>query len=101
MKRIILLMLAIMMLIPMAVSCVPKVESLTSDLGVSRSNVVSSDGWAYYGNADGLHKISPDGSDKTLILDATPLIFLIYEDRIYYIPVEKSDRKCIPIEEER
>lgn len=90
MKRIILLLLIIMMLIPMAVSCAPKSNSLTSDLGVSRSNIVSPDGWAYYGSADGLFKIRPDGTDKTLILDATPLMYSIYEERIYYIPVEED-----------
>lgn len=100
MKRIVFLILIIMLLITTAVSCVPKSESRTSDLGVSRGNLVSSDGWVYYSRADGLHKIRPDGNDKTLVLDTCPLIFSIYEDRIYYVPYDEIKNHYIPDEEE-
>lgn len=96
MKRVILLMLIIMLLIPMVVSCAPKNDTRTSDLLVSRRDIVSSDGWAYYSSADGLHKIRPNGEDKTVVLDALPLMFSIYKDRIFYIPVEVDSCITIP-----
>lgn len=97
-KHIILYSLIIILLIPIAFSCVPKDDVLTSDLGVARSNLVNSDGWAYYRNAAGVYKIRPDGTDKTLVLDIPPLLWQVYEDRIYYIPFENIDGIYMPHE---
>lgn len=99
-KQIILYLLIIMLLISTAVSCAPKDDTLTSDLGVSRSNIVETDGWAYYSTVDGVFKIRPDGTDKTLVLDTYPLLWMIYEDRIYYIPFIENDTASIPSNED-
>lgn len=86
MKRIILFLLAIMLLIPMAVSCAPKDDTKTSGLGYEMKRLVKHDGWIYYSlfeNGD-LYKIRPDGKEKTKVGDIKAISFEIYEDRIYY-----------------
>lgn len=97
-KHIILFLLIIMLLIPTAISCGSKDNAITSNLRVARSNLVNSDGWAYYRNAAGVYKIRPDGTDKTLVLDIPPLLWQVYEDRIYYIPFENIDGIYMPHE---
>lgn len=86
MKRILLLMLAIMMLIPMAVSCASKDDTRTSGLSYEMKKLVKHDGWIYYSLFENgeLYKIRPDGKEKTEVGGIKAISFEIYEDRIYY-----------------
>lgn len=99
MKHIILFLLIIMMLIPTAVSCTPKDDTLTSDLGINR-DTATQNGWRYYRHPDGIYKIRTNGEDKTLILSKIPRVFSVYEDRVYYIPYDENISRLIATEED-
>lgn len=85
-KRIIMLLLTVVLLIPIAVSCARADDTQTSDLGLGLSTYQEYDGWIYYSDLSSgqLYKMKPDGDERTEISGVQTFNFVINEDRIYY-----------------
>lgn len=90
MKRIVMLLLVVMLVIPVMVSC--KLEETHSDLGLFANNFVEYDGWIYYSEfkSGDLYKVKTNGEDRTRVGDIKTTYFKIYEDRIYYLDERKA-----------
>ena len=93
-KRIVLLIIAVLLVMTTLGSCTTKEEKKTSDLGLWANNFVEYEGWVYYSEWDSgdLYKIKPSGEDKTRVGDIKTYYFRIYENRIFCIDAKDGKK---------